>query len=246
MLKSAELHRITDHWGFVDGDGFKMYLAKNDDAVAMKLLHGIPYEQESMKLWKKICTGAELVIDVGAHTGIYSLTAWQVAEAVASVEPFCLNYARLLINLRANGRPVEGVIFACASDKTGVSCLMVKTARGYCSTGGSVHGADGYEYVVPVAPLDDMVTGKVTAVKIDAEGHGKHVLRGMTRILADRPDLILEATESGLGEILKPLGYKFYRIDEETGLEPVDDIIPEFINGRPVMTRLNVYATVNG
>lgn len=237
-----KLHDTTDHWGWVGG----LFLGSNDDGVALRLLAGEGYEPESRKLWMQLCEGAELVIDVGAHTGIYSLDAWKAgAKGVMSIEPYHLNYGRLVMNLRGGGFGTEGTIFCAASDVNETVSFTVTTPNDYCSAGGRIGKAlNAIHYPVYARRLDDLLKAefhdKVRVVKIDTEKHGVRVLRGMTKILEHKPDLILECIEPGLGEILKPLGYKFFVIDEETGLEPCDDLIPDdpFTFRRP-----NRYAT---
>lgn len=222
-----------------------MFLGKNDDGVAIRLLNGIPYEPESIKLWRSLCKG--VVVDVGAHTGIYTLNAFDVGATCLSIEPFFLNFARLVLNLKANGYPKNGLFFGAASSANGIVDFSANNDVGYCGTGGRI-GRGLRTYPVNAFKLDTLLAEKthpeITVVKIDVENHCKEVLKGMPEILAHRPQLLFECTEGGLGEILEPLGYKFFLIDEETGLEPVKELKPEVRDGKPIMTRLNRYAHV--
>ena len=103
-----ELVKTTDHWGFVDCGVGKLYLAGNDDGIALRFLHGHDYEPESLVVWRQLCENAKLVIDIGSHTGFYTLAAYQVgAKSVLSLEPYWLNMARLAMNARANGYPCD-------------------------------------------------------------------------------------------------------------------------------------------
>lgn len=242
-----ELHAKTNHWGWVDG----MYLGGNDDGIALRLHNGVCYEVESRKLWASLCKDAELVVDVGAHTGVYSLDAWNSgAKMVLSVEPYHLNYARLVMNLRHAGFITDNTVYCAISNVDGIGILNIDSHSYYCSTGGKVGVQEngqkvGMQYPVNVRRLDTLLNtnehAKVRAVKIDTESHGKQVLLGMQKILEHRPDLILECIEPGMGELLKPLGYKFYKIHETKGLSLVDDLIPDdpFTFDSP-----NRYATV--
>lgn len=226
-----ELHEASDFYGWVEG----LYLAKNDCGVAMRLRDGQGYEPESRKLWRSLCKEAELVIDVGAHTGIYSLDARRAgAKAVLSIEPYHLNHARLVMNLRHAGFDTAGAVLFAASDENRIQMLTVAAPGYYCSAGCQLGRAEpgvAVEFPVRSTRLDTLVLeqshSKVGAVKIDTEKHGARVLRGMPKILAHRPDLILECIEDGMTEILAPLGYKFFRIDEKKGLSPVDALVPD-------------------
>lgn len=249
----ATLRKSTDHWGWVDG----LYLAKNDDGVAMRLYHGYAYEPQSMKLWRKLCADAELVIDVGAHTGIYSLDAYRAgAKIVLSVEPYHLNYARLIMNLRHAGFMVHGAAYCAAGEVDELAFLNVGCLTYYCATGGTVKVVEDYspgiaQHPINVRRLDtllhDELHSLVAVIKIDTESHGVSVLRGASRILEARPHLILECIERGMGDLLRPLGYRFWRINEDReenyGLESVPDLVPdtEFSFHSP-----NRFASVNG
>src|SRR3990167_3554507 len=97
-----------------------MYLAGNDCVIAMRLLDGQQYEPQSRKLWKSICANCgpeDIVIDVGAHTGRYSLDAWEAgAKKVVSIEPYHLNFARLVMNLHHSGFPTHLCVYAAAGE----------------------------------------------------------------------------------------------------------------------------------
>lgn len=244
------LHEKTNYWGWVEG----LYLGGNDDGIAIRLHNGVPYEAQSRKLWVALCKDADLVVDIGAHTGIYSLAAWRAgAKSVLSVEPYHLNYARLVMNLHHAGFSTDNTVFCAAGHTDGRTTLNVDSTSYYCSAGGKVGVQEkgrevGMQYPVNVRRLDTLLNkdeqAKVRVVKIDTENHGKFVLLGMQNILEHHPDLILECTETGMGAMLKPLGYKFYKIHEsrETDwLSRVDDLIPDdpFTFDSP-----NRYATV--
>ena len=225
------LIKKTDHWGWVEG----LYLGGNDCGVALRLLDGQGYEPESRSLWRKLCHGAGLVIDIGAHTGIYSLDALKAgAENVLSIEPYHMNFARLTLNIRHAGFSPENCMLAAASDENKEITLSVGTPPFYCSSGGRINSTykNGMLFKVRGIRLDSLVIEElhsaVKVIKIDVEKCAVQVLNGMPKILSYKPDLILECTEDGLTEILKPLGYKFFRIDEKKGLSPVESLTPDF------------------
>lgn len=224
-----------------------MFLGGNDCGVAMRLNAGMDYEPVSMKLWAALCRDADLAVDIGAHTGIYSLSAFKHgAKNVCSVEPYYLNNARLDLNLRANGFRTSGVFFGCALDRDGFTDFSVYPGEGYCSTGGKVGVSDKARYVrpVPCVKLDSYIAeafhAKTGPIKIDVENSAKLVLAGMEKILAHKPDLLLEVTEEGLTEILKPYGYRFFMLDDENGVSEVETLEPVFLeDGTPDLKRLN-------
>lgn len=215
------------YWGWVEG----LYLAGNDCGVAMRLLDGQGYEPESRALWKRLCTGAEMVVDIGAHTGIFSLDAWRAgAKEVISIEPYYMNFARLVMNLRHSGFGAEWCVLCAASDESRRMALSIGTPIYYCSAGGRMDTSYNEQviFMVKAMRLDSLIReefhSKIKVVKIDTEKHGVRVLNGMQKILSHKPDLILECTEDGMTEILKPLGYRFYKIHEKEGLSPVESL----------------------
>lgn len=236
VRKIQELIDGPEFWGWVEG----MYLAGNDCGIALRLKAGQDYEPQSRKLWREICKGAELVIDVGAHTGIYSLDAWKAgAKNVCSIEPYHLNFARLVMNLRHAGFDANSAFCIAAGSENKYTQLTVNTPTHYCSSGARIGAAAkiterSRHHPVKMKMLDSLIKreyhAKVAAVKIDTEFAGCEVLKGMTEILSHRPDLILECVENGMGDILKPLGYHFYKIVERgphAGLHKVEDLIPD-------------------
>lgn len=246
------LSKNTDYWGFVGPKFRRMYLAGNDDGIAIRFFNGLSYEPQSMALWMRLCRDVEWAIDIGAHTGVYSLAAMYAgAKNVLSIEPYWASAARLMLNLRANGRRTDGVRVMAASDHEGIQPLSVGMRGwtwGYCSAGASL-GAGPRSFPVETQRVDNMLPPgshrKVGVVKIDIERHSPEAVAGMPRVMARRPDLVFEA-EEGLEGPLKGMGYHFYEIDERTGLSPVDHIVVNSLDdGTLDMNRRNRYATVN-
>ena len=210
---NAMIH-LTDHWGFVETPYGELYLAGNDDGIALRFFHGKDYEPESLLLWSRLCAG-KIVIDVGAHTGIYSLAAYLAgASWVYSIEPYYMNIARLKMNLRKNGYGTKCCLYACASDHDGMTMLSVNGTPYYCTAGAHMGPHEQWPMLpVPSLALDTLPIIP-DVVKIDVEGFELAVLKGMSRILESRPDLIIESTEHAIADILKPFGYTFSLLDE--------------------------------
>ena len=61
-----------------DSDFFYMFLCGNDDGVAMRFFWNCAYERCTLYLWNSIAKRVKkdfLILDIGAHTGSYSLAA---------------------------------------------------------------------------------------------------------------------------------------------------------------------------
>lgn len=229
-LKKARLRDLLQkprYIGFVEGNfladlTFVMFLCDRDDGMALRLLWKREYEPTSMAIWRRLVMESDLVVDVGGHTGIYSIVAGlsNPEARVHTFEPHEMNFGRLLLNLRANGLTAKTCYNVAASSSAGAVPFKVKINH-YLSSGGSVVAEDQeFAKMVPCVALDEHVPLKArkACIKIDVEGHEIDVLAGMPKLLELKPDLILECafvpamleSESKL----KAGGYRFFRIDE--------------------------------
>ena len=213
--------------GWVDG----MFVCRSDDMIALRFLNGHGYESVTRELWKRSCRGAEIVVDVGTHSGVFTLDAYRAgAKFVISCEPHPINYARMVLNLRYNNFRSDGACFGAIGDENKVETFNVAEMH-KVHAAGCVGGKATLQIPVHVVRLDSLIAReswpKIGAVKIDAENYTPKVLAGMSGILAEhRPDLFIECTESGMGDVLKALGYRFWRIWETGNVEEVDDLVP--------------------
>lgn len=222
-----QLLKLPPYIGFVEGNfladlNFVMFLCDRDDGIALRLLWKREFEPTSLAIWRRMVMGADLVIDVGGHTGIYSIVAGLTNSKanVHTFEPNEMNFGRLLLNLRANGLTGKNSHNLAASKSAGTVPFSVKISH-YLSAGGSIV-SEGQEFTkrVPSAPIDEYVplTAAKICVKIDTEGHEVEVLAGMPKLLELRPDIILEcAFVSAMLETdayLKAAGYSYFHIDE--------------------------------
>lgn len=236
--KIGELLKRPVYVGFVEGNfladlSFVMFLCDRDDGVALRVLWKREFEAASLAIWRRLVLEAELVVDVGGHTGIYSIVAGLTnpKAKVHTFEPHEMNFGRLLLNLRANGLLGNNSHNLAASRTAGALPFQVKINH-YLSSGGSVV-AEGQKFakMVPAGPIDDHVplTAQRVCVKIDTEGHEVEVLAGMPKLLGLKPDIILECafvpamleTEA----YLKAAGYRFFHIDEgRWALDAIDSL----------------------
>jgi FkbM family methyltransferase len=227
-LNIRGLRELPAYAGFVEaafcGDlTFVMFLCDGDDGVSMRLLWKQQFEPASVNIWRVLVQDAELVLDVGGHTGIYSIVAGLTKAQceIHTFEPHEMNVGRLLLNLRANGLQVANVHNLAASATNGQAPFNAKVSF-YLLSGGAIapEGAT-YTKMVQTRRIDDVVRPRSTArscVKIDTEGHEAHVLEGMPNLLALKPDIILEcALVPGMAQAeqhLLRLGYEFYVISD--------------------------------
>jgi FkbM family methyltransferase len=142
------------------------------------------YERPVQRFLRENVREGDVVYDVGAHVGFFSVCAASLGARVVAVEPDAENAARLRANAELNGLPVA-VVEAAAWDETGTVDLV---AGGSAKEFVAVPG----EGVASVS-LDDLagLHGSPTLVKLDVEGAESRVLAGARRVLAEASPVVL-------------------------------------------------------
>lgn len=183
------------------------------------------YGRNESRMFERLLQAGDVVYDVGAHVGYFTLLASQLVRSggrVFAFEPLPLNVAYLERHKRMNRLAnVEVLPFA------------VGRAEGHASfgsTGGTGRGrlasADvAAERLVRVVSLDEMYSrGQLpapTLIKMDIEGVEGDALRGATRLLAEhRPKILLsvhgQAAKRDCETQLAALGYELSYFKDST------------------------------
>lgn len=187
------------------------------------------WEQVSLEAWRRLCDSAEVVMDIGANTGVYALLAHTVAPGarILAVEAVERVHQRLRANIALNGGGIEA-IHAAASDHDGVAVLYDDPAQDHVL---SVSVAEAFRAthpgLVPVEVPCRTVAGllhergihRLDVAKIDVELHEPEVLQGFGEVLRrDRPALLVEILNEQVAQrvadLVAGLGYRYYNIDE--------------------------------
>ena len=162
------------------------------------LTHG-EREVHLLPQWIKPGTTA---IDVGSHIGDYTYAICKYLGAsgkVIAIEPQPRLANELSKATKKLGMPVT--VYNCAlSSKDGEAELVVPLDKGIVSPGlATLEPRTGEivdSYRVPLRRLDDVcrdVTGPISFMKIDVEGHELEVLKGSREILTKHyPNLLIE------------------------------------------------------
>lgn len=222
-LSLKELQQLPSFNGlcelFFNNLPFYMINILNDDAVPLKYLWRDYYEELSAKLWFKMTRFDGYFFDIGAHTGIYSILGnlGKAENNIISIEPYFLNFSRLLSNLKINNIETKNCLLGAATNTEGVSKFSINSNLDYHTSGGKL-SAEG-SFSVSKIKIDKFnLNKKIKGMKIDTEGHEFQVLDGAKNYLArDRPDIIFEINEKSFNkclELLSSLNYKYYFIDE--------------------------------
>lgn len=188
------------------------------------------WEPDVLLPFSKFAISSPRILDVGAHSGIYSLFGCALNSDVEifSFEPFLPIYERMLDNLDRNGFRQRCKTFqAAVGDVSGTARFHVaedRTMSAIVETGGDLE--------IPVVTLDDVVPhdGRTGLVKIDVEGHEYRVLRGMRGILGDsRPVVLFECNPggdgAGINALLREHGYRLFHLSRTA--VALDELVPE-------------------
>lgn len=186
--------------------------------------------------WMTRLTAQDVLVDVGANVGMYSIWAAKVAGArVFSFEPESQNYALLNKNIALNALAGRVTAFCAAlSDVAGFSSLYLSQ----WGTGASCHAAGepldfrleplrpAFVQGCVTATLDELLAADVlpppTHIKVDVDGFEHKVFAGAARALRDERlrSLLVEVNQNlephrGLVRELEGLGFRWDRAQVE-------------------------------
>jgi len=176
----------------------------------------------------------DLVVDVGANFGFWTVLAARRGCEVVAVEPVATTRRLLAANVERNGVAARVEIVAEAiSDVPGTLTIAVPAGEsGQASA--YADGAPGAAEIVATETLDELIgERRVRFLKIDVEGHEWAVLRGAARVLSsgqvdhvlvEISSVVLERAQRSAEEIVDLLlghGYVFTRfVTANAGLAP--------------------------
>jgi FkbM family methyltransferase len=174
----------------------------------------------------------DVVVDVGANTGYYTLLALDKVGPegrVIAIEPSADAFEMLGFNVDQNSLGSRAILFQCAATATaGRRRLYGFEGNSALSTLVPTESATGNEDVVG-RPLDDLIDPqlrrRIKLIKIDVEGSEIEVLRGATETLAALPEtgqLVVEVTVDSQGrsepvEWLRALGFQTFLLRNRYG-----------------------------
>lgn len=194
--------------------------------VTIVLLGEGDWFEAEMEFWRTQLQPGMTVIDVGANVGVYAFSAAQQVGAkgkVFAVEPFSSCVKCLQETRRINQLDWVTVCAGAASDRPGTAKLALHSASelNEIIQDDSLLQTKAFEEITCFM-LDDLIkqetVERVDWLKIDAEGHEMHVLRGSRRLLAEfKPRILYENIAGAKGsnvpvaEFLQSIGYKLFR-----------------------------------
>lgn len=209
------------------------YQVEND--IFWKGLTG-RWEKKSIELWMKFTETAQVVIDIGANTGIYALISKSLNSdtRVIAFEPVERVFQKLEQNMQLNNFAIEGMQMA-VSDHSGEAVFYdTIEEHTYTATLQKVSHAHPNTVKVKIITLDDLIKekalDKIDLMKIDVEYHEPEVMKGFSLISRYHPSILIEILSDDIGtrvqrEIENFGGrYLYFDIDEQKGLRRVENI----------------------
>ena len=196
------------------------------------------WEKISIQLWIELCKKSEVIIDVGANTGIYSLIAKTVnpKSSVYGFEPVNRVFDKYKNNCELNKYDIhcseialsnydgEAIIYDTNSEHTYSVTVNKNTIS---------KDTDVIETKIRVQKISTFIAENgiknIDLIKIDVETHEPEVLEGMGEYLKKfQPTLLIEILNDEVGNkvqsLIKDINYLFFNIDEINKPTRVDKI----------------------
>lgn len=178
----------------VRSDAGPLWLESTDGVMLPYLLTNGTWEPEEGTLLRTLVKPGDVFVDVGANVGYFVRLIATHAQpaAVHAFEPQPTSSALLALNSWDLPAPVTVWPLALA-DAPGT--VVVSTAAHNVGdtrvSAPVVGGGEVATAVSAVARMDALISGRVDVVKIDVQGYESEVIRGMTRIAADNPRIVI-------------------------------------------------------
>jgi FkbM family methyltransferase len=155
------------------------------------------YEYEKRLAFERIVQPGQIVFDVGANVGFYTLLASVLVGPggrVFAFEPIEQNLVFLRKHLSLNHALNVTVLAVAASDHKGTALFDTSSGRAMGSLG------DGGSLRVDVITLDELIdTGELPVpnyIKLDVEGAELRVLKGAAKLLAKHHPVLFVSIHS--------------------------------------------------
>lgn len=204
------------------------------------------YECKSLNIWRKLAQKSNVVFDIGANTGLYSLLAQVVSPEsdIYGFEPVGKIYDKFVANCQINQYKIKCEQLALSNQTGEVIFYDLPVLNNYSASlnkdFSDIHHAQlidqRIELKVKAMTLKDYIESnkidRIDLMKIDVETFEPQVLEGMDIYLEKfRPAMLIEILKDEIGErveaIVNGLGYLYFLIDESKGIKQQNHIIAQ-------------------
>jgi len=157
-------------------NGFSLVQPLDNVFINDEIFYGKYYERYRAVLKN------DVVVDVGAHVGVFSIKSATVALKVIAIEPSPCNFKLLKFNTESNHFKNIALVNSAAADYDGDAKLYLPNNSGMNSILSELASASVETVNVKVKKLDSLLKelniGKIDFLKIDVEGAEYYVLKG--------------------------------------------------------------------
>lgn len=221
-------------------NGLLLYVDPQDETMSAHMIAYGFWEAWIYSVVMSLIAPGDSVIEVGANVGYYTTAMASAVGPKGSVVALEAN-ARLIELVRRsvtlNGMPDRvQLVGKAAMDQPGTVSFMTSRSRsgfGYVSIWNDVPFEDSKLSEVEAVRLDDLGVKRVDLIRLDAEGSEPFILRGAEALLKANPDVVIVmewsvvqmSSRTSVEEFvtwLAQMGFRFWRIQFDGGLEAVD------------------------
>jgi FkbM family methyltransferase len=167
-----------------------------DLALIATLINADEYEPGVSAVLCRFCKNAEMAIDIGANVGLHTVSMARLLRPggrLLALEPTQVKFQALQASIAANGllSSVDARQIAAGGGDGERLLHLHPTADQNSLIPGP--GIEGGSTPIAVAAVDSLISPgtSVDLVKINAQGAGFVILRGMTRVLVESPNIVV-------------------------------------------------------
>jgi FkbM family methyltransferase len=188
------------------------------------------WERNSMSIWIKLVKNAEIIFDIGANTGYYSLVAKTLnpRAKIYAFEPIAESFHNLEYNNRLNNFDI--VCLDCAASNEDGEAKIYSAPDDFYEVSLNKQYLDEKHVscvptVIKAIRLDTLIKElkieRLDLIKLDVETFEAEVLEGLGEYLDKfRPTLLIEILNDEVGHrieaLIKGKDYLYFNIDEDT------------------------------
>lgn len=199
-------------------------------------------EGQSAQLWIQLAKQAEVILDIGANTGLYSLLAQSVngSSQVYGFEPIKRTFKKFEANCRLNQFNIrcenlalsneigKGIMYEVAEENV----LSATLSKEFSDVHHAVHKnrlSSSVEITTLSHYVEQNAITRIDLMKVDVEMHEPEVLLGMGKYLKIfQPTMLIEILTDRIGKqvesILEGMEYLYFRITEERKVDSVSEL----------------------
>jgi len=224
----------------------RLFVDLSDHVIGLGIVRG-SFEQEEMAFVRSLLKPGDVVLDIGAHVGFFTMQMAALVGAAGCVyafEPVHAN-ADLLERSMAENQFSDRIVLrrGAVGATSGTARLTypketLNTGGAFLLAGNDAPPSGHLEAGVSVTSIDDLqLRHPVRFIKMDVEGAEPQVLHGAMRLLqADRPVILTEvhpsqlarASDVSVADFFKQLGQLGYDVVDTIGapLAPSEGDVP--------------------